>query len=211
MDIDGKEPEDTVTKRAVEGTLGILKACLKSKTVKRVIYTSSAATILYNDRSLSVTDESTWSDLDICRNVELVSSSYLVSKIMTEKTALEFAKKNGLDLVTLVLPVVVGPFICPTIPSSVSLALAMVLGIRELYECLTYSYMVHVDDVASALLFLLDYPNARGSHFHRFPSCGHSNLSSMKLLDTGFKFKYRLEFDDMFEGAIQCCKEKGFL
>lgn len=128
MDIDGKEPEDTVTKRAVEGTLGILKACLKSKTVKRVIYTSSAATILNNDRSLSVTDESTWSDLDICRNVELVSSSYLVSKIMTEKTALEFAKKNGLDLVTLVLPVVVGPFICPTIPSSVSLALAMVLG-----------------------------------------------------------------------------------
>lgn len=128
MDIDGKEPEDTVTKRAVEGTLGILKACLKSKTVKRVIYTSSAATILYNDKSLSVTDESTWSDLDICRNVELVSSSYLVSKIMTEKTALEFAKKNGLDLVTLVLPVVVGPFICPTIPSSVSLALAMVLG-----------------------------------------------------------------------------------
>lgn len=37
-------------------------------------------------------------------------------------------------------------------------------GIRELYECLTYSYMVHVDDVASALLFLLDYPNARGRY-----------------------------------------------
>lgn len=124
----GKEREETVTKRAVEGMLGILKACLKSKTVKRVIYTSSAATILYNDKGLSVTDENTWSDLDICRNSKLVNPSYLVSKTMTEKIALEFAEKNGLDLVTLVLPLVVGPFICPTIPSSVSIALAMILG-----------------------------------------------------------------------------------
>lgn len=129
MDDDGgKEREETVTKRAVEGMMGILKACLKSTTVKRVIYTSSAATILFNDKGQSVTDENTWSDLDICRNSKLVNPSYLVSKIMTERLALEFAEENGLDLVTLVLPVVVGPFICPTIPSSVSIALAMILG-----------------------------------------------------------------------------------
>lgn len=129
MDDDGgKEQEETVTKRAVEGMMGILKACLKSTTVKRVIYTSSAATILYNDKGQSVTDENTWSDLDICRNSKLVNPSYLVSKIMTERIALEFVEENGLDLVTLVLPVVVGPFICPTMPSSVSIALAMILG-----------------------------------------------------------------------------------
>ncbi|XP_062154304.1 vestitone reductase isoform X3 [Alnus glutinosa] len=130
----GKEGEETVTKRAVEGMLGILKACLKSKTVKRVIYTSSAATILYNDKGLSVTDENTWSDLDICRNSKLVNPSYLVSKTITEKIALEFAEKNGLDLVTLVLPLVVGPFICPAIPSSVSIALAMILASSKSLE-----------------------------------------------------------------------------
>ncbi|KAG2729643.1 hypothetical protein I3760_01G259900 [Carya illinoinensis] len=240
MDINGKEPEKTVTKRALEGTLGILKACLNSKTVKRVIYTSSAATVLYNDKGLSVSDESTWSNLDICKNSKLVNPSYLVSKTITERTALEFAEKNGLDLVTLVLPLVVGPFICPTIPSSVSMALAMILSDQvDQYEYLIYSYMVHIDDVAGAHMFLLEHPNAKGryicssversihqlyeflsSRYPRFQlprmeifngvtSYRHSSLSSQKLLDTGFKFKYGLA--EMFDGAIQCCKERSFL
>ena len=34
-------------------------------------------------------------------------------------------------------------------------------------------------------------------------------VSSKKLLDTGFVFKHGL--DEMFDGAVQCCKEKGFL
>jgi len=36
-----------------------------------------------------------------------------------------------------------------------------------------------------------------------------AGLSSKKLLDAGFKCKYGL--NEMFDGAIQCCKEKGFL
>ncbi|XP_059458444.1 protein BRI1-5 ENHANCED 1-like [Corylus avellana] len=240
MDDDGgKEREETVTERAMEGMMGILKACLKSTTVKRVIYTSSAATILFNNKGQSVTDENTWSDLDICRNSKLVNPSYLVSKIMTERLALEFAEENGLDLVTLVLPVVVGPFICPTMPSSVSIALAMILGEQDLYAYLIYSYMVHIEDVANALIFLLECPNAKGRYicssaeitiqqmheflssryqefqmpkidqFKGFASYRFSGLSSMKLLESGFEFKYGV--DEMFDGAIQCCKEKGFL
>ncbi|RVW41017.1 Vestitone reductase [Vitis vinifera] len=38
---------------------------------------------------------------------------------------------------------------------------------------------------------------------------GIPGVSSKKLLDTGFKYKYGL--DEMFDEAIQCCKEKGFL
>ena len=34
-------------------------------------------------------------------------------------------------------------------------------------------------------------------------------VSSKKLLNSGFKFRYGL--DEMFDGAIQCCKEKGIL
>ncbi|KAB5569080.1 hypothetical protein DKX38_002873 [Salix brachista] len=33
-----KEPEEMVIKRATEGTIGILQACLNSKTAKRVVY-----------------------------------------------------------------------------------------------------------------------------------------------------------------------------
>ncbi|MED6220694.1 hypothetical protein PIB30_047256, partial [Stylosanthes scabra] len=35
MDVNGEEDQEKVTKRAMEGTLGILKACLQSKTVRR--------------------------------------------------------------------------------------------------------------------------------------------------------------------------------
>lgn len=34
-------------------------------------------------------------------------------------------------------------------------------------------------------------------------------ISTKKLLDTGFKFKYGLE--EMYDEAIECCIEKGFL
>ncbi|XP_061371033.1 protein BRI1-5 ENHANCED 1 [Gastrolobium bilobum] len=241
MDVQGQEPEETVTKRAVEGTLGILKACLESKTVKRVVYTSSATTVLFNGNGLDMLDEDTWSDLEICRSSNIVSSSYLVSKILTEKAALEFGKENGLEVVSLILPLVVGPFICPKIPSSVYIALAMIFGDENQCQYLVNSYMVHIDDATRALIFLLDYDDANGRYIcssdqisfdemhallcQRYPEYHitipnnirettntdrkFSGLSSRKLLNTGFQFEYGI--NEMYDGAMKCCKEKGFL
>ena len=45
IDLEVNEPEEIVTKRTIDGALGILKACLNSKTVKRVVYTSSASAV----------------------------------------------------------------------------------------------------------------------------------------------------------------------
>ncbi|XP_021613032.1 vestitone reductase isoform X2 [Manihot esculenta] len=238
MDHYGKEPEESVTKIAVDGLLGILRTCLESKTVKRVVYTSTAASVMFNDKGLSVTDENTWSDLDICRRNKSVSTSYLVSKTVTEKMALDFAAKHGLDLVTIVLPLVVGPFICPYIPSSVYLALAVIFGNLK-YEDFNNFYLVHIDDAASAHIFLLEDPNAKGRYIcsylqmttpalvqflsaklqeFQLPAMNQlkeieesrlCNLSSMKLMDLGFKFGFGIE--DMFGGAIQCCRDKGLL
>ncbi|PON58672.1 NAD(P)-binding domain containing protein [Trema orientale] len=243
MNVDGKESEETVTRRALEGTLGILKACLvNSSTVKRVVYTSSAVTVLFNDKGLSVNDETTWSDLDFCRRSKSVASSYLVSKTIVERTAIEFAEIHGLDLVTLVLPLVVGPFICPSIPSSVYISLAMILGDHGAYKNFDKLYVVHIDDVASAHIFLFEqcvkakagryicssaditihelfdslstrYPEFQISISDEFKDSKvnktNSSLSSVKLLNTGFNFKYGL--DEMFDGAVQCCKDKGLL
>lgn len=36
-----------------------------------------------------------------------------------------------------------------------------------------------------------------------------ADLKSKKLVDAGFEFKYSLE--EMFQDAIECCKEKGYL
>ncbi|XP_059654242.1 vestitone reductase-like [Cornus florida] len=239
MDVSGNESEETVTERAVQGTLAILKACLSSKTVKRVVHTSSSVTCTFNRKDQGETEESTWTNIDFYKSFGPSISSFVCSKTKTERAALEFAEKNGLDLVTLILPVVFGPFICPNPPNSVLMAMAMILGKEDYYKFILNSNFVYVDDVASAYIFLLEHPDAKGRYicssnvitlhkmaeflsakypefqiptadvldkveYYIFPS-----LSSKKLLDSGFRFKYGL--DGMFEGAIQCFREKGLI
>ncbi|GLT42202.1 hypothetical protein SLA2020_162160 [Shorea laevis] len=243
MDLKDEEPPEMVANRTINGTLGILKACLKAKTVKRVVYTSSASAIFVNDywNKVAVMDESFWTDVEFIRKFKPSGGSYPISKTLTEKAALEFAAENGLDLVTLIPSIVVGPFICPKLPESVSIALALIYGKSEEYIHLLNASMVHVDDVAMAQIFLLEHPNATASG--RYICSSHTitfeelsqifstkypefaipspdflakvqsfkapGLSSKKLLESGFKFKYSVE--EMLDDAIKCCKDKGYL
>ena len=132
VDFENKEPEEVVTERAVSGTLGILKACLKSGTVKRVVYTSSASAVVCNDKDSDKMDESLWSDVSLVGEKSTPKfRSYTISKTMTEMAALEFGEQHGLDVVTVIPTFVVGPFICPKFPSSVCSSLALVLGTRS--------------------------------------------------------------------------------
>ncbi|KAF6168816.1 hypothetical protein GIB67_042123 [Kingdonia uniflora] len=237
MNVIGKA-EDVVTRTSLEGTLGILKACVKAKTVKRVVVTSSAASIIVNSTNLSEFDESVWIDFDMCKAINLCWSSYSVTKTLTEQAALDFAKEHGVDLATLIPSSIVGPFINPNLLASNNIALALIYGNRENCHTLSLTPMVHVDDVASAYIFLSECPKADGryicSHvvtpiqeFAKFLSIRYPEfplatdlisevkevkpvgLSSKKLLDLGFKFSYGPE--EMMDGAIQSCKEKGFL
>lgn len=129
VDFENKESEEAVTERSISGALGILKACLKSKTVKRVVYTSSASTVMFNGQHVEVVDESFWTDVDFVReNLSPFMLSYTISKTLTERAALEFGAEHGLDVVTVIPSLVVGPFICPKFAGSVRSSLAPVLG-----------------------------------------------------------------------------------
>jgi nucleoside-diphosphate-sugar epimerase len=239
IDFEDKEPEQVKTRRSIDGTLGILKACLDSRTVKRVVYTSSASTAVFNEKREGILDESDWSDVDYIRSLKIFGASYMISKTLTEKAALEFAEKHGLDLVTVIPTFINGPFICPRLPGSVCTSMAMIFGDKDQYKTLAKVQMVHVDDVARAHIFLLEYPEAKGRYIctsvemtmdemseflaARYPEYPiptpdslkeierftYASLSSKKLLDTGFKYKYGLE--EIYDEAIKCCKEKGFL
>ncbi|CAK9154511.1 unnamed protein product [Ilex paraguariensis] len=239
MDFEDKETEETKTKKAIDGTLSILKACLESKTVKRVVCTSSASTVFGQNKGLDVLDESTWTDVDFVRALKVVGTSYTIAKTSIERAALEFAEKHGLDLVTVIPPFIHGPFICPRLPDSVRSSMAMIFGDKDQYNYLVNTTLAHVDDVASAHIFLLEHPDAKGRYIcaaveitiqemakflsSRYPEyqiptadclkeirgIKFPGLSSKKLLDIGFKYKHGLE--DMYDGAIQCCKQKGFL
>ena len=75
-------------------------------------------------------DESVWSDVDLLRSVKPFSWSYAVSKVLSEKAVLEFGEQNGLEVTTLVLPFVLGGFVCPKLPDSVERALLLPLGMN---------------------------------------------------------------------------------
>lgn len=54
---------------------------------------------------------------------------YFVSKILAERAAWEFAEEYGLDFISVVPTLVVGPFITPSMPPSLITALAVVTGL----------------------------------------------------------------------------------
>ncbi|XP_039063473.1 vestitone reductase-like [Hibiscus syriacus] len=81
VDYEYKESEEIITEREISGTLCILKACLKSETVKRVVYTSSASTVVHSGQDSDMVDESFWSDVDFFREKETPSFlSYSIFK-----------------------------------------------------------------------------------------------------------------------------------
>ncbi|PON48385.1 NAD(P)-binding domain containing protein [Parasponia andersonii] len=239
VDFENKEPEETVTKRAIDGAIGILRTCLDSKTVKRVIYTSSASAVVFNGKDIDEMDESFWTDVDYVHALKLPAGSYAISKTLTERAVLEFSEKHGLEIVTVIPSFVVGPFICPKFPSSAKVVLDMVLG-KSKTNSLSRIDMVHVEDVARAHIFLFEHTEAKGRYncssntitvdsasellSAKYPELQIPrndtqkekkclillpSLSSKKLRDSGFEFKYRVE--GMFDDAIKCCKEKGYM
>ena len=116
-----------MTKKSIDGALGILMACKNSETVKRIVYTSSASAVAFSDKDEEM-DESFWTDVDTLKSSKPFGWTYAVSKTLTEKAVLEFAEHNGLDVVTLIPTFVLGPFICPKLPSSVHSSLSLIFG-----------------------------------------------------------------------------------
>ncbi|XP_028761701.1 vestitone reductase-like [Neltuma alba] len=138
-----EEDEEIVTKTSINGALGIMKACLTSNTVKRFVYTSSGSAVSYNgikeDDDEIVMGESFWGDVDYLRTSKPFGWSYAISKTLAEKAVLEFGKENGLDVVTVITPFVIGPFICPKLPGSVRSPLYLLFGMFNKF-CFEFNY-----------------------------------------------------------------------
>lgn len=134
MEWNEEETEDTKTKRVVGGLLGILQASLESKTVKRFLYTSSATAVVFNGKDLDIIDEDSWTGIDFLRSLALHGDSYVITKTLAERTALEFGEKHGLDVVNLVPTWIHGPFFGPHCPNSVRSCLALIFGMFSYLE-----------------------------------------------------------------------------
>lgn len=52
----------------------------------------------------------------------------MLVKVLTEDAAFQFAKENGIDLVSTITPTVAGPFLTPTVPLSIQVLLSPITG-----------------------------------------------------------------------------------
>ncbi|KAL8144174.1 hypothetical protein V2J09_017206 [Rumex salicifolius] len=168
-------PLEQIVEPAVKGTLNVLKACSEAN-VKRVVYVSSVVAVCMNPDwpKDQLMDETCWSDKEYCRKTD---NWYCFSKTEAESEAIEYAKANGLDVVTLLPTLVLGPIMQPTANAS-SLVLAKLL--KEGYETMENKNRVIVDvrDVVDALLMLYEKPEAQGRYL-----CKSHTVKSKDIVD----------------------------
>ncbi|KAJ4975362.1 hypothetical protein NE237_000468 [Protea cynaroides] len=178
--------EKKILKPAVKGTLNILQACLRTKSVKRVIFTSSISTITAKDdagRWKSTVDESCQTSADHVWNLKASGWVYVLSKLMSEEAAFKFANEKGIDLVSILPTTVAGPFFTSSVPASVQVLLSPITGDPVLYPILSAVHsrlgsisVVHVEDICNAHIFLMEHPAAKGRYICSAHSCVMSDL-----------------------------------
>jgi len=156
--------KDDLIRPAVEGTLNVLRACSSSKTVKRVVLTSSAAAVAYG-KSVDETElnDETWTVLD---DPKFPVGAYEESKTRAEQAAWEFVKSNTptWDLCTILPTLIVGnPFSknpCPSVGLMQQVLLGNMLYLPDIIvDC------VSTEDVARAHLLAVLTPEAGGKRF----------------------------------------------
>lgn len=245
-----------VIEPAIRGTLNVLKACLNSSSVRRVVFTSSISTLTAKDQSLEeeywipVVDESCKNPIDLIWRKKPSGWVYVLMKLLTEEAALRFSQENGIDMVSVITTTVAGSFITSRVPSSIQVLLSPITGDPpQLFPILVAVNsrmgsicLVHIADICSAHIFLMEHPGAEGSYVCctqsiglselvnllkiEYSSCSNlerlgsekiiitqsavpSEISSKKLRDLGFNYKYGIE--DMIRETIVKCMDCEFL
>ncbi|XP_006363506.1 dihydroflavonol-4-reductase-like [Solanum tuberosum] len=172
--------QENMIEPAIQGTLNVLKSCLKSDSVKKVVFTSSISTITARDnfgKWRPFVDESCKIPIQHVKNTKPSGWVYVLLKVLTEDAAFQFAKENGIDLVSTITPTIAGPFLTPTVPSSIRVLLSPITGDPELSAILTAVNrrmgsiaLAHIEDICGAHIFLMENIKAEG----RYICCARS-------------------------------------
>ncbi|CAN0840995.1 Putative anthocyanidin reductase [Linum grandiflorum] len=180
-----------------EGSKRIAESCVKSGTVKRLIYTGSvmAASPLSEDgvRYRTSVDESCWTPLHLSFHYsDPFTLDYTRGKTVAEKEILKYNNEIGdgkkLEVVDLVTGLVGGETILPQLPGSAAVMTSPATGyqfgynhgLMFLQELLGSVPLVHVDDVCEALLFCMGNKTSSSSLKGRF-ICAVGSMSVREI------------------------------
>jgi nucleoside-diphosphate-sugar epimerase len=152
--------ENEIIRPAVEGTIRVLKAA-RNAGVKRVVVTSNFGAIGYShkDPNTVITEEE-WSD----PNDKM--TSYNKSKILAERAAWDFMRKEGGTLeLSVINPVfILGPTLGPDIPSSFGILNHLLDGSMKAVPNIPFN-VIDVRDVADLHIRAMTNPKANGQRF----------------------------------------------
>ncbi|GAB3519355.1 SDR family oxidoreductase [Emticicia fontis] len=153
--------ENEMIKPAVEGTLRVLKAAREAG-VKRVVMTSNFGAVGYSHTDITkVITEESWTNPN-----EKGLSTYNKSKVMAEKAAWEFMKREGGKLeLSVINPVgIFGPAFTAKLSSGFELLLKVLDGSMKAIPNMTLS-IVDVRDLADLHIRAMTNPAAKGERF----------------------------------------------
>ncbi|KAK9274729.1 hypothetical protein L1049_021980 [Liquidambar formosana] len=183
--------EDMV-EAVVAAVRSIADSCIRSQTVKRLIYTASvtASSPLKEDGTgfKSCMDESCWTPLNLTFTYgNDVVMGYTKSKTLAEKEVLSYNEiENGkLEVVTLPCGQVGGDTLLSYLPLSVQVLLSQLSGnlscyngLRFMQELLGFVPMVHIDDVCEAHIFCMEKASMKGRFL-----CAAANPTTREIAD----------------------------
>ncbi|KAK9063965.1 hypothetical protein SSX86_017837 [Deinandra increscens subsp. villosa] len=164
-----KDPQAEMLEPAITGTRNVMNACLKTK-VNKVVVVSSLFAIVANpswpkDQTI---DETCWSDSEFCMKSE---KWYCASKVISEREALEFGKKNNLNVVAVCPSVVFGPMLQSIACTTNIILLNLFKGMNS-FNLIELDRaeedvdipIVDVRDCAKALLLAYEKPESEGRY-----------------------------------------------
>ena len=156
------DPQKELVDPAVNGTLNVLKSCLKYQDkIKRVVITSSMAAI--TDSPVKKYTEADWNETS-----SLTRNAYYYSKKMAEKSAWNFYEKENPDWTLCVVNpwMVIGPELNPSVkqpnPSNM-MTLLFIIGAYPVRLNFSLGY-VDVRDVALAHILVMEKIEAAGRY-----------------------------------------------
>ncbi len=150
-----KDPQNDLVTPAIQGTLSALQASVKDGHVKRVVVTSSVASVAEHGEDGRTYNENDWNT-----DSTLHVNSYYFSKVEAEKAALEYmkteeAKQSGLELAVICPSYVIGPSLSNIVNTSNQI-FQKIMTKGELPGVVSLSFpQVDVRDVARAHILAL--------------------------------------------------------